>query len=370
MPDENIAPLSPRPDLWSLVEMWGLVNQIVAARSDGLWPDDLAKTVVLAAGECRPVKLVFSRPALQVEKGWSWDHHYHDEQVTINFQEDGVYIHACVGAGHIIIARMIVVFAICSMFVARNNVIGVSILCSLSDSDGNSDILSFSSCSQRDFLIPDPYFMLTRGYEEERRYIDQNWLDMDRRDPRFYWRGAPSGMGKYNDQFDSQRVKLVQFANDPRRRANFNVRFANAHGLSDPVREALEKLDGFSAPEDQMEISKYAFNVDVDGVSSSWTGFFLKLLVGVPVLKIESDMGYRQWYYDELVAGEHYAIVASDMRDFSIVTSSLIKNKALAMSIGEAGRKFALSLDLKTQIEAATNTIERAISSPRCMKIE
>lgn len=368
MLNEIIVPLAPGADQWSSVEMWGLVNQIEAARNDGSWPNNIAATVVTAAGEGRPIKLVFSRPA-QTEKGWSWDGHYQDEQVVIDFRKDAIFVHACVGAGNIIIARMIVVFAILSMFAARNAVSKVSILCSLSDSDGDQDILSFSSRHHRDFLIPDPYFMLTRSYEAERRYIEENWIDVDRRDPRFYWRGAPSGMGKYEDQFDSQRVKLVQFANAPDRRAHFNVRFANANGLADTVRDALEDMDGFSDPEDQMEITKYAFNVDVDGVSSSWTGFFLKLLVGVPVLKITSDMGYRQWYYDDLLAGQHYAVVASDLSDFSAVSHMLTQDADLARSIGEAGRKFALSLNLKDQLEAAGKAIERAIASPRCIKL-
>lgn len=367
MLNEIIVPLAPGPDQWSSVGMWGLVNQIEVAREDGSWPNDHPVTVVMAAGEARPIRLVFSRPA-QTEKGWSWDSHYQDEQVLIDFRKDAVVVHACIGAGKIIIARMIVVFAILSVFAGRNSVSGVSILCSLSDSDGDQDILSFSSCRYRDLLIPDPYFMLTRSYEAERQYIKENWIDVDRRDPRFYWRGAPSGMGKYEDQFDSQRVKLVQFANAPDRRAHFNVRFANANGLSEPVRDALEDLDGFSAPEDQMEITKYAFNVDVDGVSSSWTGFFLKLLVGVPVLKIASDMGYRQWYYNNLLAGQHYAVVASDLSDFSTVSAKLTNDRDYARSIGEAGRKFALSLDLKTQIEMASQAVERAIASPRCIK--
>lgn len=368
MLSEIVAPLAPEGEQWSSVQMWGLVNDIDAARKDGSLPNNVATTVVAAMGGARPIGLVFSRPAQTQEKGWSWDNHYQDEQVMIEFRADAIYVHACVNAEHTIIARMIVVFAILANFAAKNPISGVSILCSLGDSDGDHHILSFSSRLHRDLLIPDPYFMLTRSYETERAYIDQNWIDLSSRDPRFYWRGAPSGMGKYENQFDSQRVQLIRFANDPRHSEHFNVCFSNANGLDEKVRVALEAIGGFSTPEDQMEITRYAFNIDVDGVSSSWTGFFLKLLVGAPVLKITSDMGYRQWYYDELVANRHYAVVASDLSDFTTVSGNLTKDRAAAALIGQAGRGLALSFDLKSQIEKTESTIERAIASPLCVK--
>ncbi|AYO79264.1 glycosyltransferase family protein [Sphingobium yanoikuyae] len=369
MPTEIIAPLGPEADQWSAVQMWGLVNDIDAARKNGAWPNHVASTVVAATGDGRPVRLIFSRPAQTQEKGWTWDNHYQDEQVMIEFRDDAIYVHGCVNAEHTIIARMVVVFAILTNFAAKNPVSGIAILCSLGDSDGDHQILSFSSRKHHDLLIPDPYFMLTRSYEAERSYIEKHWVDVDHRDPRFYWRGAPSGMGKYENQFDSQRVQLIQFANDPRRSAHFNVRFANANGLDDDVRAALEAMDGIGKPEDQMEITRYAFNIDVDGVSSSWTGFFLKLLVGAPVLKITSDMGYRQWYYDELVADRHYAVVASDLGDFTAISDNLTKDRDAARAIGEAGRALALSFDLKSQIEKTERTIEHAISSPLSMKL-
>jgi hypothetical protein len=64
------------------------------------------------------------------------------------------------------------------------------------------------------------------------------------------------------------------------------------------------------------EMYFYLVQVDVDGVSNSFQGFFHKLYSGRPLLKIRSSRGYKQWYYDRLKPDYHYFDVKSDLSNF------------------------------------------------------
>lgn len=363
MNDVRIDPLSPDPADWKIVDMWGFVNAVCEACESGPLRNGEPFVAALGHGDAPPVWMAFSRPALVAEMGWSWENHYGDEQVAIEFRTDGPIIHICRQASNIIISRFVAILAIIRNFSNRNEVAGKTVLCSVGDSDGDMPILAFSSRKHSEFLIPDPYFILTRSYEEERAAFDSGWLDYAARDPRFYWRGAPSGLGKYEDQFESQRVKLVLMANRGRHREDLNVKFANNSGLNHDVCSELEKASGFSPFEDQMEIARYRYNIDVDGVSSSWTGFFLKLLAGGTVVKIKSDQGFRQWYYPELKPWVHYVEVAEDLTDFRSIIRMLNIRTDWAAEVAEAGRSFALSLDLRSQLDKSSSAIWNALSS-------
>jgi hypothetical protein len=60
----------------------------------------------------------------------------------------------------------------------------------------------------------------------------------------------------------------------------------------------------------------FLVQVDVDGHTNSFPGFFHKLYSGRPLLKIRSSLGYRQWYYDRLTPDYHYFDVKSDLSNF------------------------------------------------------
>lgn len=363
MPELAIKPLPADPLTWTDVDMWSWVNEVEDARASGGLADGRSVRAVLSEGGARPICVTFSRPALVAEHGWSWDRHYHDEQAEIVFGPDAVTVQLSVGANKVLVSRCVVMLAILRLFANRHDHAGTSIRCSLGDSDGDQPILCFSSRKFDQYLVPDPYFMLTRSYENERGLIDAMWLDPEVRDQRIYWRGAPSGLGKYDDQFASQRVKLVLHANAPAVKSAFNVRFANRNGLEDRVIAAIDACGGFGPPEDQMEIARYAINIDVDGVSSSWTGFFLKLLAGGAVIKVASDAGYRQWFYHRLHAWEHFAEVSADLSDLGTVCNILKLRPDWARQVAESGRALALSLDLASQLDEAVSAVDRAITA-------
>lgn len=363
MNDLHVEPLSANPAEWRIVEMWGFVNAVCAAREAGALPDGEAFVAAVGSNGALPVRMAFSRPAYVAERGWSWDNHHADERVAIEFRDDGPVIHVCRQANNIIVSRVVAYVAVIRNFINSNTVIGKTILGSVGDSDADLPILSFASRKHDKFLIPDPYFILTRSYEEERNAFEKSGSAFLERDPRVYWRGAPSGMGKYENQFESQRVKLVLAANTAANASAFNVKFAGQAGLDPLVCEAVEKAGGFSAFEDQLEIVRYRYNVDVDGVSSSWTGLFLKLLAGGTVIKIKSDQDFRQWYYPELRKWFHYVEIAGDVSDIHSIIDMLEIRADWAAEVAEAGRALALSLTLKSQLDRSASAVEHMLSS-------
>jgi len=76
--------------------------------------------------------------------------------------------------------------------------------------------------------------------------------------------------------------------------------------LNNLIIERVPKLDMYN----------FLVQVDVDGVSNSWNGFFCKLFSGRPLLKIKSSRGFKQWYYDRLKPDYHYFDVKSDLSNF------------------------------------------------------
>jgi glycosyltransferase involved in cell wall biosynthesis len=89
--------------------------------------------------------------------------------------------------------------------------------------------------------------------------------------------------------------------------------------------------------------------IDIDGWANSW-GLLQKLLTGAAVLKVASQTGARQWYYDRLEPWVNYVPVRADFVDLDDAISFVLENDERAREIGEAGRRLALSLNLESEI--------------------
>jgi hypothetical protein len=106
--------------------------------------------------------------------------------------------------------------------------------------------------------------------------------------------------------------------------------------------------------------------IDIDGNSNTWArGLFCSLLTGACVLKVDSEHGFRQWYYDRLEPWVHYLPVKSDLSDLEAQVQRVLDDDALARSIGRAGREFALSMDFATEMSAAVERVLAWIAQPR-----
>lgn len=187
--------------------------------------------------------------------------------------------------------------------------------------DGYSPVpRGFSFCSAREdaILIPDPVFFNSDGYAQFRKRRQRKaW---SRRKDIVLWRGTSTGAGAV--------TTASMDPADPQLRARIRMclRLAGVPGTDARIR----KTESDAAPADHERLlrhgllggkvsqaawGRYKFALDVDGHTNAWSNFFVRLLLGCCVLKVQSEGGYRQWYYERLQAWSHYVPVRADMSD-------------------------------------------------------
>jgi hypothetical protein len=222
--------------------------------------------------------------------------------------------------------------------------------------------LSFSSDSQNSVLVPDSYFVGRNAYENERRHFAARRIAWADRSTTVFWRGSTTGRRSAGWR-SLPRIQLCQIAKDnPHLAMDFGINQVvqidcveeeadiNAAGLTKPFVHS----DNFDA---------YRYHIDIDGNSNSWPGLFIKLLSGGAVLKVDSQHGYRQWYYSQLVPWVHYIPIAADMSDLIEKVQWVTSHDDEACRIGQAGRGLALRMTLGSEARRMVDTVAAAIQS-------
>ena len=222
----------------------------------------------------------------------------------------------------------------------------------LGDLEREGQSLSFSSCGSDDLLLPDPYFIMTRGYEQERTTYAQHPVAWIERINKAYWRGSASGFMP-SDITKSPRIAVALACKNYEHL--FNVALVGGGGTELP--SLLTKIGVLGEKEPQERILDYKYQIDIDGYSNAWVGFFLKLLTGSPVLKINSEFGYRQWYYWRLIPWVNYVPVNSNLSDLVTNLEALRNDVDLAKNIGARGRELALALTYESQLKIGAAAI-------------
>ena len=129
-------------------------------------------------------------------------------------------------------------------------------------------------------------------------------------------------------------------------------------GASDPGLRARLQSDGIlreSILETDWIGDKYA--LDIDGFTNTWTNFLIRLHLGCCVLKVDSQHGFRQWYYDRIRAWEHFVPVKADMTDLIEKIEWVRSNDARAREIAENGRRFARTITFEGEMQWAVEAI-------------
>ncbi len=114
------------------------------------------------------------------------------------------------------------------------------------------------------------------------------------------------------------------------------------------------------------EFSKFRYQIDIDGNTSSWPGLFQKLLTGCPVLKVASPRGFRQWYYERLKPWINFVPVATDMSDLADKIAWLRDHDDAARAIGAQGQALVLSMDYEGELMRAGRTVTAALRHFAC----
>jgi hypothetical protein len=204
---------------------------------------------------------------------------------------------------------------------------------------------SFSSCDATKVLVPDFYFFRDHGYQRLRDWIARCQTPWKERSDDLVWRGRLTGAGLFSvdpAQKDNplirQRLRMAMHAKET------PIDFGFVSAVTSLEEHILGNV-GFMA--DRIEAKTWGgrkFAIDIDGFSSTWDNMFHRLLMGNCVLKVESQMGFRQWYYDHLSPYENFIPVKKDLSDLVKQIDWVLENDDKAQDIAHAGQQLAESM--------------------------
>jgi hypothetical protein len=248
-------------------------------------------------------------------------------------------------AGDMILDRWACMFPLWDAFMRSPDRIDGTVAINLLD-HGKWPGLAFCEFRPGYYLIPDSTFMGLEQYVRYRIDFAAHEVAWQDRAAVAYWRGSTTGipMDRAVGWRSLQRIRLCDIA-----AANPAMLDAGITGISqiaDP--EAVTELEARNLRRPRVApvtYLKYRYQIDIDGNSNAWDGFFLRLLTGSPVLKIASPSGFQQWYYDRLKPWVNFVPVEADMADLVEKVAWLRDNDDAARKIGEAGRALADTLD-------------------------
>lgn len=217
----------------------------------------------------------------------------------------------------------------------------------------------FSTCFNGKVLVPDVHFLRDRGYKHAGQISLQAPAWDDRGDT-IYWRGHNNNVGLFSvdrahiDQpWVMQRMRLAMKA---REIVGLDARFVSGPQQRQEEQCAVAGLMGPRRPWAEWANDKYA--IDIDGFTNAWSNLMQRLKLGCCVLKVESQHGFRQWYYDKLVPFETYVPVKADMSDLEQQIDWVRSHPREARAIAANGQAFARDMTLETETRAAARIIE------------
>lgn len=291
--------------------------------------------------------------------------HLHNELAQFTMHADGV--RCCLQVGMILnyVPRLFAAFSYLLPYFSTSNLSGQFNLC-LGDEGIREYALSFCSVIP-DFLVPDPIFISTRGYLGERSAFGdaRPWHE---RNNMAYWRGTDTGAFRYNDLADAPRVIVAKLSLMYPDLIDAKITQVEMRPDWEEKKKYYEANDLMGDAHPQSQIIEYQYQIDIDGNTNSWSGLFLKFLTGAPVLKLESEMGFKQWFYHRLIPWVNFVPVKPNGEDLLEKIRWLRSHPDEAAKIGSAGRSTALSISFESSIDQAQQTVRKLASLNQRMK--
>jgi hypothetical protein len=234
--------------------------------------------------------------------------------------------------------------------------------CFLGD-PGCWNTVAFSSNDPEACLVPDPQFFASGGWADFRAAVAANPIPWQARISKAFWRGRSTGIKRYwppiapDDMSWLPRAEFCSRARSSSVARHIDVGLVKWVQIPEDMLPILEtsSLNADFVP--KIEFSQFRYVFDIDGNSNSWEGLFTSLLTAACVLKIESEHGFRQWYYDRLVPWTHYVPVKSDLSDLESKVRWVLDNDDRAHEIGQAGFALAQSIDYNAELDAAVERL-------------
>lgn len=220
-------------------------------------------------------------------------------------------------------------------------------------SDGDDPSLARFTASSRfsnRVPIPDPYFFRDRGFANERALASAT-PEWSRRSETVTWRGALTGIGKLefdlaamNSPLVLSRLRLCMLMNDHQ---GFDVRLSTIPAAFNRWVPVFASQGVIGEPVEEASWIHRKYAIDIDGFSNTWSNLFIRMLFGCCIFKVDSQMGFRQWYYDRIRPFEHYVPVRSDLSNLVEQVDWARSHDAEARAIGENAQRFAMGLDFE-----------------------
>lgn len=165
-------------------------------------------------------------------------------------------------------------------------------------------------------LIPDPYCLMTEGYQSLREGMERDPLPpWSERLQLAFWRGSTTGskeIGLDNLRLN-RRYQLARLSRawpdllDARINRVVQCRDAQAQ---EHVEHHLHQEGLLSATVNPLHAALHAWQIDIDGNVNSW-GLLWKLLSGSCILRVQSPR--QQWYHRRLQPWIHVVPVNADL---------------------------------------------------------
>ncbi len=228
--------------------------------------------------------------------------------------------------------------------------------------------LGFCSYDPRVCLLPDPDFYATGGYATFRQHCRDALPDWEQRDSRVFWRGSSTGMRRVQppgegapDDLDwLQRLSLCRRAAQPDLAPLTDCGITTLAQMHEPWLAERVTAAGLLRP----LISREAFLqhrvvIDVDGNSNAWSGLFCSLLSRSCILKIGSEHGFRQWYYDRLAPWQTHVPVAPDLADLADAVAWTTQHPSETRTLANAAASLADALSFEACMQEAVQRVQR-----------
>lgn len=209
--------------------------------------------------------------------------------------------------------------------------------------------------------LPDPHFFQYHGFAAalEAGKSAPRWED---RSDDVVWRGGMNGCGwvSFSPQ-DVDNPAVLQ-------RLRMAMRLKGMPGVDVRIVDVGPAAADFAAlairqgllgnPMAAQSWLGRKFAIDIDGYSNTWSNLLVRMHYGCCVLKVESQFGFRQWYYDELKPFEHYVPVSADMADLAEKIEWVRSRDSEAKAIARRAQALARTLTFETQARRAVAIIE------------
>lgn len=217
--------------------------------------------------------------------------------------------------------------------------------------------------------LPDAYFFQNRGFADMRHIALADSKPWSERAAGLRWRGTTTGSGRIDfgpsAQNDPTVLARLRFAMIARQAPDMDALFTRGDTDHSWHLPAMDHYGYAGDPIPEADWINDKFALDIDGHTNTWSNFIIRMHLGCCVLKVDSQFGYRQWYYDRIRPWEHFIPVKSDMSDLAEKLDWARSNLPEAEAIARKGQQFARSMTLESETEAAAKIITETVRAAR-----